>query len=86
MSRRKGYGGVQARQRERLENALGALVRIEILTPIARLRIEQASKRPGVGPLLQPALCDLDDVAATVQRAKAQIGEAIASIAAVSGG
>ena len=76
MPRAKGYSGEIAHRRETLEDAMACLVRIEILIPLVRLRAQQARGRSGLGALLFPALDDLDEIAAAIQRAKRQVSKA----------
>ncbi len=80
MPKSKGYGNLAASQREALENALAALVRVEYLHPITRLRVRQARDRAGMSALLAPALEEMDDMRASVTAAKSQISAALARL------
>jgi hypothetical protein len=77
MPRIKGYGNGVASQREALENALAALIRVEYMHPITRLRVCQARDRGGMSALLEPALGELDDMHASVMAAKRQVISAL---------
>lgn len=85
MSRSSGYTGAVSQQREALENALAALVRVEYLAPIARLRVVQAQDRSGLSALLSPALGEMDDISARIRFAKQQIGVALRSLPSANG-
>ena len=80
MPRTNGYSGDIAGQRETLENALAALVRVEYLQPITRLRVRQARDRAGLAALLGPALDEMDDMRGAVLSAKGQIITALARL------
>lgn len=68
----EGTGKVRAE----LEGVTLALVDVEEVLPLVTLRIKQAIRRAGLGPLLEPALHDLDRVASSVQAAKSQVNAA----------
>lgn len=80
MPRNKGMTGKQVAARDSLECAVAALVRIEYLLRITRLRMEQARKRCGLGELLDPALAELSEVVSAVRAAKAHIGAALRQV------
>lgn len=68
----EGTGKVRAE----LEGVTLALVDVEEVLPLVTLRIKQAIRRAGLGPLLDPALQDLDRIAASVREAKSQVNTA----------
>jgi hypothetical protein len=80
MPKSKGYGAQASSQREMLENALAALVRVEYLHPITRLRVRQARDRAGMSALLAPALEEMDDMRASVMVAKSQVSAALSRL------
>ena len=80
MPRSKGQTGKTVRQRESLENALAALVRVEYLTPITRLRITQARDSSGLTALLSPALAEMDDMHRHIHVAKREINAVLNSL------
>lgn len=65
--------------RTKLENATAALVHVEYIQRITRLRVRQASER-GLADLLHPALGEMDEIAQSVQAAKAQVSAALAQL------
>jgi hypothetical protein len=65
--------------RTALENATAALVRAEYIQRITRLRVRQASEQ-GMAGLLEPALGEMDEIAQSVQAAKAQVSAATKKI------
>lgn len=81
MSRSSGWNAQASTQRESLENALAALVRVEYIHPITRLRVRQARDRAGLAALLGPALEEMDDMRGAVLLAKGQIVAALARMA-----
>jgi hypothetical protein len=68
----EGTGKVRAE----LEGATLALVDVEEVLPLVSLRIRQAIRRAGLGALLDPALQDLERIAASIQDAKSQVNTA----------
>ena len=80
MPRSKGQTGIAVRQRELLENALAALVRVEYLSPITRLRVTQAKDSSGLTALLSPALAEMDDMHKHIHIAKREISTVLNSL------
>jgi hypothetical protein len=72
--------GVVGSQREALENALAALVRVEYLHPITRIRVRQARDRSGLVSLLEPALSEMDEMVKSVSCAKREVVHALAQL------
>lgn len=77
MPRNKGMTGGKVAVRDSLECAVAALVRVEYLMRITRLRMEQARSRCGLGELLDPALTELGEMVTAIRTAKAHIGVAL---------
>lgn len=80
MPRAKGQNAQQRRVRTALEDALCELVDTQQVTPLIRLRIEQAIRRADLGCLLQPALDDLERLACDVSTAKDRVNAAVATL------
>lgn len=62
--------------RAELETIALAMVSIEEKLPIVVLRINQAIRRADLGPLLGPAISDLEQMAKAVSEVKSQAAQA----------
>ena len=80
MPRSKGLTGSAVAVRESLECAVAALVRVEYLMRITRVRMQQARSRCGLGDLLDPALMELGEMVASIRVAKTHIDVALRQV------
>lgn len=77
MPRNKGMDGAYTHIRADLETVLAALADHNECSPRVHLRIRQAIRRAELGPLLEPALEDLERMIHDVADARAQVLSAV---------
>jgi len=66
--------------RAALEGIAIELAIVQDISPITRLRMQQAMQRSGLVGLMSPALDELDDICHAVQEAQFQVNTALAKL------